>query len=183
MGEPRDHSAMANGFVGAVAVLVYFGFALASPVVALVAWALSKRRESFGMAFGTVAAGSVGLLAAVATALVLFVDLGAGLAFALVAAAAALVLAAFPLLIGRQLLDRWTLLGADETLEYATLGWPVAMVLSAVLFVAPGGFERSNVLFLSGATAAVAWLTLALVVTLGPAVAGLAFYHAVERYA
>ncbi|WP_415379047.1 hypothetical protein [Halosimplex sp. TS25] len=174
---------MANGYVGLLAVFVYFGFALASPVVALVAWGLSKRRDSFGMAFGTVAAGSVGLLAAVATALALFVDPVVGLTFALLVVAAALVLAGFPLLIGRQLLDRWTLLGPDEALEYATLGWPVAMVLSAVLFVAPGGLGRDNVLFLSGGAAAVAWLALALVVTLGPAVAGLAFYHAVERFA
>ncbi|MFC7141363.1 hypothetical protein ACFQMA_16180 [Halosimplex aquaticum] len=174
---------MANGYVGLLAVFTYFGFALASPVVALVAWGLSKRRESFRMALGSVMAGSVGLLAAVATALALFVDPGAGLTFALVAAAAALVLAAFPLLIGRQLLDRWTPLGPDEALEYATLGWPVAMVLSAVFFVAPGGLGRYNVLFLSGGAAAVAWLVLAVVVTLGPALAGLGFYRAVERYA
>ncbi|PSP70229.1 hypothetical protein BRC79_02600 [Halobacteriales archaeon QH_8_67_27] len=73
--------------------------------------------------------------------------------------------------------------GVDEALEYATLGWPVAMVASAVVFVAPGGFGGTDVTALDGAAGAVAWLTLAVVATLGPAVAGLGFYHVVERYA
>jgi len=174
---------MANGFTGVLAVFVFFGLALASPLVAVVAWGLSQRRDRFRPALGTVAAGSVGLLAAVTTALALFVGPSVGLVFAAVAVGAVLVLAVFPVLIGQQLLDRWTLLGPDEALEYATLGWPVAMVASAVLFVVPGGFSRENALFLDGPAAAIAWLTLAVVATLGPAVAGLGFYHVVERYA
>ncbi|WP_436925883.1 hypothetical protein [Halosimplex amylolyticum] len=174
---------MANGFTGALAVFVYFGFVLASPAVALVAWGLSQRRDSFQTALGTVAAGSVGLLAAVATALALFVSPSVGLVFAGVAVGAVLVLAVFPTLIGQQLLDRWTLLGPDEALEYATLGWPVAMVASFVLFVAPGAAGGADVTALTGLAGALAWVTLALVVTLGPAIAGLAFYHVVERYA
>ena len=177
-----NHSAMANGFVGAVALLVYFGLVAVSPVVALVTWALSTRTDYFGDALGTVVAGSVGLVAAVAVALAVFVDPGAGLTVAGVAVGAALVLAVFPVVIGRQLLGRWTLLDADEALEYATLGWPVTMVLSVVLFVAPGGLARYNVLFLEGLAAVVAWMTLALVVTLGPALSGLALYNVVERF-
>ncbi|QLH80440.1 hypothetical protein [Halosimplex pelagicum] len=172
---------MEPGFVGAIALVVSFGLVVASPVVAVAAWALSTRRDSFGDALGTVAAVAVGLFAAVATALAAFVDPGAGLIFGVVAVAASLVLAVFPVVFGRQLLDRWTVLDADETLQYATLGWPVAMVTSAALFVAPGGLARYNVLFLEGLAATVAWLTLVLVVTLGPAVAGLALYNAVER--
>ncbi|WP_123536632.1 hypothetical protein [Halosimplex salinum] len=174
---------MANGFVGALAVFVYFGLVFASPLVALLAWALSQRRDSFGTALGTVAAGSAGLIASVATAFLLFVSLGSALVFAVVALAATLVLAVFPVLIGQQLLDRWTLLNVDETLEYATLGWPVALVISLVLFVSPGGFGGSDVTALSGLAASVAWMTLVLVVTLGPALAGLGLYHLVERYA
>ncbi|QLH76138.1 hypothetical protein HZS55_01935 [Halosimplex rubrum] len=174
---------METGFVGAVALVVSFGLVVASPVVALAAWALSARRDRFGDALGTVVAGSVGLLAAGAVALAVLVDPGAGLTFGAVAVAAALVLAVFPVLFGRQLLGRWTLLDADEALEYATLGWPVAMVLSAALFVAPGGFARYNVLFLEGLAATVAWLTLVLVVTLGPALAGLGLYNLIERVA
>ncbi len=183
MRNRANHSAMANGFVGAVALVVYFGLVATSPVLALGTWALSTRTDYFGDALGSVVAVAVGLAAAGAVGLALFVDPGAGLTFAGVAVGAALVLAVFPVVIGRQLLGRWTLLDADEALEYATLGWPVAMVASAVLFVAPGGFGRYNVLFLEGLAATVAWLTLALVVTLGPAVAGLALYNAVERVA
>jgi len=174
---------MANGFTGVLAVFVFFGLALASPLVAVVAWGLSQRRDNFQPALGTVAAGSVGLLAAVTTALALFVGPSVGLVFAAVAVGAVLVLAVFPVLIGRQLLDRGTLLGPDEALEYATLGWPVAMVASAGVFVAPGGFGGTDVAALGGLAGAVAWLTLAVVTTLGPAVAGLGFYHVIERYA
>lgn len=175
------HSAMANGFAGVVALFVYYGLVAVSPVVALATWALSTRTDYFGDALGTVVAGSIGLVAAGAVALAVLVDPGAGLTFAGVAVGASLVLAVFPVLIGRQLLGRWTLLDADEALEYATLGWPVTMVISAVLFVAPGGLARYNVLFLEGLAAAVAWTTLALVVTLGPALAGLGLYNVVER--
>ncbi|MFB6139375.1 MAG: hypothetical protein ABEJ26_02955 [Halosimplex sp.] len=174
---------MANGFVGLLAVFVFFGLVAASPVVALAGWALSTRRDYFGDALGAVAAVGVGLVAAGALSLALLVDPSAGLAFAAVAVGEALVVAAFPVLIGRQLLERWTLLDADEALEYATLGWPVAMVVTAVLFVAPGGLSRYNVLFLDGAAAAVAWLSIAVVVTLGPTVAGLGLYNLVERFA
>ena len=174
---------MANGLTGAMAVFVFFGLALGSPLVAVVAWGLAQRRDRFQPALGTVAAGSVGLLAAVATAFALFIGPNVALTFAIVTIAAVLVLAVFPVLIGQQLLDRWTLLGPDEALEYATLGWPVAMVASAVVFVAPGGVDGPDVTALSGLAGALAWVTLAVVATLGPAVAGLAFYHLVERYA
>jgi hypothetical protein len=174
---------MEAGFVGAMALVVSFGLVVASPVVALAAWALSTRRDYFGDALGTVVAGAVGLFAAGAVALAAFVDPAAGLTFGVVAVGAALVLAVVPVLFGRQLLGRWTLLDADESLAYATLGWPVAMAVGAALFVAPGGLARYNVLFLEGLAATVAWTTLVLVVTLGPAVAGLGLYNVVERVA
>jgi len=174
---------MANGLTGAMAVFVFFGLALGSPLVAVTAWGLAQRRDRFQPALGTVAAGCVGLLAAVATAFALFVSPNVALVFGIVTVAAVLVLAVFPVLIGQQLLDRWTLLGPDGALEYATLGWPVAMVASAVVFVAPGGIDGPDVTALTGLAGAFAWVTLAVVVTLGPAVAGLAFYHLVERYA
>lgn len=173
---------METGFVGAMALLVGFALVVASPVVALATWGLSTRTDYFGDALGTVVAGAVGLFAAGAVALAVFVDPGAGLTFAVVAVGAALVLGVAPVLFGRQLLGRWTLLDADEALAYATLGWPVAMVVGAALFVAPGGLARYSVLSLNGLAATVAWTTLVLVVTLGPAVAGLALYNVVERY-
>jgi|GEM_PF-1318981 len=176
-----NHSAMATEFAGVIALLVYYGLVAASPVVAFVTWALSTRTDYFGDALGSVVAGSVGLVAAGAVGLAVFVDPGAGLTFAGVAVGASLVLAVFPVLIGRQLLGRWTLLDADEALAYATLGWPVTMVASAVLFVAPGGLARYNVLFLEGLAAVVAWMSLALIVTLGPALSGLGLYNVVER--
>lgn len=162
-------------------VLVYFGGVLFSMPAAVVAWGLSRGSDSFHEALLMVAAGVAAVVLAGMTVVAIRDDPFAGLSMGLTAAAAALVLATFPLFIGRQLLARWTALGADEALEYATLGWPVGLVGSLVLFFAPGGLAGGDsVATTSGAAAAVAWTTLLVVVTLGPAMAGLAFYHAVE---
>lgn len=174
---------MADPPLGLLSVLVYGVLVVTSPLVATAAWGLSQRRRSFRAALGTVAAVALGLVAASVAALALLVDATTGVVFGVLTVAAALVLAGFPLLIGRQLLDRWTPLGPDSALEYATLGWPVAMVASAVVFLAPAGFGDANVFSLSGSTAALAWLAMAAVVSLVPGVAGLAYYRLVEQFA
>jgi hypothetical protein len=95
--------------------------------------------------------------------------------------AAAVVLAVFPLYIGRQLVERWTGLPGADAQEYAVLGWPVALVASFAVFLAPGGLGRYNLTFLSGPVAALVWLVVGAVVTLGPAVAGYGAYRLFER--
>lgn len=85
---------------------------------------------------------------------------------------AGVVLAAFPLYIGRQLLERWTPLAPDRALVVAVLGWPVALLASLAVFVAPGGPTRYDITVLSGGGGALAWTAIGLVVTLGPGVVG-----------
>ena len=172
---------MTNSPAGLLPVFVYAGAVVLSVPVALVAYALSTRSRTFRGALGWVAAGVTGLVLAGATALAAFVDPTVGLVFAALVAAAGVVLAAFPLYIGRLLVERWTPLGPDAALEYATLGWPVAMVAGFVVFLAPGGPARDNLTFLSGPVAAIAWTVMGLVVTLGPGVAGYGLYRLVDR--
>jgi len=172
---------MTNSPVGLLALVVYVGWVLTSVPLALAVYGLGRWLDDLGLALRYAGAALVGLVLAGTTALALFVDPVAGAVFVGLAAAAGVVLAAFPLYIGRQLLERWTTLAPERALEYAVLGWPVALVGSLVVFLAPGGLGRYNVTFLTGGVAALAWVVLGLVVTLGPGVCGFAMYRLVTR--
>jgi len=172
---------MTNSPVGLLAVVVYVGWVVASVPLALAVYGLSRWLDDRGLALRYVGAALVGLVLAGGTALALFVDPVAGAVFLGLAAAAGVVLAAFPLYIGRQLLERWTTLPPGRALGYAVLGWPVALVASLVVFLAPGGLGRYNITFLTGGAAALAWVVLGLVVTVGPGVAGFAMYRLLVR--
>lgn len=174
---------MSNGLAGLFPALVYLGIVVASPAVAVAAWLLGRRSETFGEALATVGGAAIGAVLAGGTALALFVDPLAGVTFVAVAAAGAVVLAVFPLFIGRRLLERWTPLPPDAALEHVTLGWPVALVASFLVFVAPGGVGRYNASFLGGAAAILVWTFLVVLVTFGPALAGLGWYRLRERRA
>lgn len=168
---------------GLFPVFVYFGAVVASLPASLVTYGLGRWLGSTALAVRYVGAGLAGLVLAGGTALAVFVDPVVGGVAVVVAAGVVVVLAAFPLLVGRHLVERWTPLSADAAREYAVLGLPVALVASFVGFLAPGSLARYSVTFLSGPGAAVAWTVLGLVVTLGPGVAGTGMYRLVERLA
>lgn len=171
---------MTNTPAGLLPVLVYFGAVVVSIPASLATYGVGRWLGSTASALRYVGA-IVGLVVlAGGLLLAVFVDPVVGVALVAMAAGAALVLAGFPLFIGRQLLERWTPLEADEAREYAVLGWPVGLVASFAIFLAPGGPARYNATFLSGPAAVLAWTAVGLVVTLGPAVAGLGMYRLVE---
>lgn len=172
---------MTDNPFGLVNVFVYFATVALSIPVSLVTYALSRRLGSFRDALVQVGVGVVAVVLAAATAIGLFVALRASALFVLLAGVALAVLGVFPILIGAQVLVRRGPLDSDTALEYATLGWPVALVASLVVFFAPGGPARYNITFLSGPVAVVAWAVMLLVVTFGPAVAGYGMYRLVER--
>lgn len=172
---------MANGTAGLVPLLVYFGAVVISIPASLLAYGLGRYFDSTGTAIRYVGAGLLGLILAAGTALAAFVDPVAGLTLVVVGAGGALVLAGFPLYIGRQLIERWTDLPADHALEYAVLGLPVGLVASFAVFLAPGGPARFNLTFLDGPVAALAWTVVGLVVTLGPGAVGFGMYRLVAR--
>jgi hypothetical protein len=173
---------MTNNPAGLLPVVLYFVAVLVSLPASLVTYGLGRWLGSTALAVRYVAAGLAGLVLAVGTALAVFVNPVVGATVVALAAAGAVVLAAFPLFIGRQLIERWTGLSGEMAREYAVLCLPVALVASAVLFVAPGGTERYNLTVLSGPVAALVWLGLGLVVTLGPGVAGYGMYRLVDRF-
>ena len=83
-----------------------------------------------------------------------------------------------PLLVGRTLLLRFADVSPERALSGALLGLPVGLLASFVVFVAPGGFARRNILFLDGPVAALAWAVFLGVLVFGPALVGMA----VARY-
>ena len=172
---------MANGLTGLLALSVYVAWVAGSVPLALTVYALARWLGSVDLALGYAAAAVVGAVLAGATALALVVDPVAGGTFAALALGAGVVLAAFPLYIGRQLLERWTPLPPDRALVFAVVGWPCALLASLAVFVAPGGPARYNITVLTGGRAALAWTVMGLVVTLGPGVVGYAASRLVER--
>lgn len=174
---------MTNGFTGVLALVVYVGWVAGSVPLALALYGLARWLDSVDLALGYVGAVVVGVVLAGATALALFVGPIAGGIFAVLVLAAGVVLAAFPLYIGRQFLERWTSLPPERALVFAVVGWPVALLASLAVFVAPGGPTRYNITFLSGPVAALAWTVMGLVVTLGPGVVGFALVRLVDREA
>lgn len=172
---------MTDNPVGLLAVAVYVGWVAGSVPLALAVAGLARWLGSVGLAVRYVGAVVTGAALAGATALAAFVDPAAGATFAGLAAASGVVLAAVPLYVGRLLIERWTALDPARALEFAVLGWPIALVASFAVFLSPGGPTRYNVTFLSGGVAALAWTVMGLVVTLGPGVAGVGVYRFVER--
>ena len=88
------------------------------------------------------------------------------------------VLWGVPLVVGRGVLVRYAGLDGDRALYNALLGLPVGLVASFVVFLSPGAVGRSNMLFLDGAAAVVAWVAFLAVLVFGPALVGMA----VARY-
>ncbi|MFB6195382.1 MAG: hypothetical protein ABEI80_04360 [Haloplanus sp.] len=172
---------MTNSPAGVLALIVYVGWVAGSGPLALAVSGLARWLDSVALAIRYVGAVVVGAVLAGTTALALFVDPVAGGTFAALALAAGVVLAAFPLYIGRQLLERWTTLPPDRALVFVVLGWPVALLASLAVFLAPGGPTRYNITVLSGGVAALAWTAMGLVATLGPGVVGFALSGLVGR--
>ncbi|CQR50980.1 MULTISPECIES: hypothetical protein [Haloferax] len=102
--------------------------------------------------------------------------------------AAAGVLWTLPLLVGQRLVARFQQLDSETALRFATYGWPIAMLVVATLFVAPGGLTDGHLFSLGGpqmclvgfcgvSRAVVAVVVLQVVVALvGPGLVGAGLY-------
>ncbi|PSQ19391.1 hypothetical protein BRD00_01835 [Halobacteriales archaeon QS_8_69_26] len=171
---------MSNNPAGLLAVFAYVGTVLASVPVAVVALLLRRITPSFREALAYSLGGGFALFTVVVLALAVAVDPGAGGTLFVTGVVAVVVLAVLPLAIGRAVVERTADLDPDRALRWATAGWPPAMILSLIVFVAPGGPARYNVTFLSGVEAVVAGGILVAVVLLGPGLVGTALARAFE---
>jgi len=171
---------MAIDPAGLLVVFTYFG-AVALSLPAAAAVLLAARR--MGVVRAGVLVGLVVLLlvAAAAAALGATVGLVSGLTFAASAVAALLLLWVVPVALGRWIVRRLEGVGGDVALGYAVAGLPVAMIASALVFVAPGGPSRYNITFLSGPALWTASAVFLAVVLVGPGLAGVGLLRLAGR--
>ncbi|MFC6955556.1 hypothetical protein [Halorubellus litoreus] len=148
-----------------LAILTGVVVVVAAPVVAVLAVVAER-----------VADVRVDRVAAVLVAVPTTVAVGAllvlgGVLAAAVVAAVVLVLAVAPLGVGWLVAARADATPVRAGRRWVVLAWPVVLGLAGVLFVAPGGFARYNVLFLDSPVRELAVAGLLAVAVLGPGVA------------
>ena len=154
--------------------LVFFVYVLTvglSPVLALAIVLLSRRRSTTA-ALGSIVGAVAGIVTLGATVGFALLSWQAGIVLFLAGQGALLALAVLPLLVGRGIVRWRTGIDREDALRVAVTAWPLALAGSFALFVAPGGFARYNITFLSGAAAVLAWLAWGVVVLVGPGLLG-----------
>ena len=171
---------MAIDPAGLLVVFTYFG-AVALSLPAAAAVLLAARR--MGVVRAGVLVGLVVLLLVAAAAAALGATVGPvpSLTFAASAAAALLLLWVVPVAVGRWLVRRLAGVGGDVALGYAVAGLPVAMIASALLFVAPGGPSRYNLTFLAGPALWAAAAAFLAIVVFGPGLVGVGLFRLAGR--
>lgn len=160
---------MTNSPAGLLVVFGFLAAAVGSVPLALAAVLLARRVRPFSRAL-TYAGAGVGVLVVVVAVGVAVISPEAGAIVAVLAAVTGVVLWVVPLFVARTMLA-WRGVDAQRALRHATVGLPVALLVSLVVVF--GDFSRYNITFLTGSEAAVAWTVLALVVFLGPTAVGL----------
>lgn len=164
--------------------LLVFGYLVAVALSLPTAAAVLRLARPLGVRR---AAALVGLLA---VALVAVVGVAVGVLAGPVAGGSAgevglfavVLLWALPVLVGRAVVGRLVGLAGDAALGYAVAGLPVAMVASAVVFVAPGGFGRDDLTLLTGPALWVGGAAFLAIVLLGPGLAGAGLVRLARRW-
>lgn len=62
-----------------------------------------------------------------------------------------IVLTAIPLIVGQNLINHFREVDSETALQYATYGWPVAMLAVFGIFIAPGGLTQDHLFHLESA--------------------------------
>jgi hypothetical protein len=99
-----------------------------------------------------------------------------------------LVLTALPLVVGQKAIQHWRQVEPEAALRYTVAGWPIAMLITFGIFIAPGGFARGMLFDIGGPTVCLggfcgislmlvaAFLLEALVVVFGSGLVGLMLF-------
>lgn len=96
-----------------------------------------------------------------------------------------LILTALPLVVGQKVIQHWRQVDPEGALQYTVAGWPIAMLVTFGIFVAPGGLVQGTLFDIGGPTICLvgfcgislllmgAFFLEALVVVVGPGLVGL----------
>jgi len=163
---------MTDGVAGLLPLLAYVVTVAVAVPVAAITLLLARRRLLEPVLTATLGSVTLFVLLGVAT-LAALISVDAGVAALRTALFAGVALVIAPLALGTVLVRQ--LLGGDRdrALRVVITGWPAALVLSVVVFVAPGGLGGADVTTLEGVVGRAAVALWVAVVLLGPAALGL----------
>ena len=163
---------MTNSVAGLLPFLAYIVTVAVAVPITIVTLFLARRRLLEPMLTVTLGSVTVFVLLGIGT-LAALISVDAGLQALQTAVLTGVAFVVLPLGLGTFLVRR--ILGGDRdrAMRLVVAGWPVALVLSVVVFIAPGGFRRYNITFLDPPLAYVAVAVWYGIVLLGPTVVGL----------
>ena len=149
--------------------------AVAVPVT-IVTMTLARRRLLEPVLTATLGSVTLFVLLGIGT-LTLLISVEAGMEALRTAVVTGVVLVIAPLGLGTVVVRRIIGRDRDNALRVVIPGWPVALVLSVLLFVAPGGLDGTDVTTLEGPLGTVALVVWGLLVLVGPTLVGLLVYR------
>lgn len=170
---------MTNTVAGFLPQFAYLVTIAVSFPIAVISFALARRRllepvlTVTLVVVGLLVLASVGTLAAV-------VSVDAAVEVLRIAVGAGVGLVVVPLTIGTALVRRAADVDRDRALRVTTATWPVGLLVSFVVYIAPGGPYRYNITFLTGNTAVAAFVLWGACILLLPGLLG-AFVLYVRR--
>jgi hypothetical protein len=157
------------GFLPQFAYLVTI--AVAFPI-AVISFALARRRLLEPVLTATLVAVAMLVVAAAGT-LAAVVSVDAALEILRIALGAGVGLVVFPLGIGTALVRRVAGVDRDRALRVTTATWPIGLLVSFLVYIAPGGPYRYNITFLSGNEAVAAFVVWGACILLLPGILGI----------
>jgi hypothetical protein len=113
------------------------------------------------------------LVVAAAGTLAAVVSVDAALEILRIALGAGVGLVVFPLGIGTALVRRVAGVDRDRALRVTTATWPIGLLVSFLVYIAPGGPYRYNITFLSGNEAVAAFVVWGACILLLPGILGI----------
>ena len=63
-----------------------------------------------------------------------------------------LILTALPLAVGQKIIQHWQHIKPESALQYTVAGWPIAMLVTFGIFIAPGGLAQGTLFDVQGPT-------------------------------
>ncbi|MFW6376957.1 MAG: hypothetical protein ACOC0F_03185 [archaeon] len=162
---------MTNTVAGLLPQFAYLVTIAVSFPIAVISFALARRRllepvlTSTLVVVGLLVMASAGTLAAV-------VSVDAAIEVLQIAVGAGVGLVVLPLGIGTALVRRAVGVDRDRALRVTTATWPVGLVVSFLVYIAPGGPYRYNITFLTGNEAIVAFVVWGACVVFLPGILG-----------
>jgi hypothetical protein len=148
--------------------------AVAAPVTVITLF-LARRRLLEPMLTATLGSVTLFALLGIGT-LAALISVDAGIQALQTAVVTGLVLVIVPLGIGTVLVRAVIGCDRDRALRVVIAGWPIALVCSVLLFVAPGGLNGTDVTTMGGLVGQVAFLAWSVLVLLGPTAVGMVVY-------